>query len=91
MALIIKWDMPKSCSVCPIVDNNMCDVWYNHNWTEGRPSTCPILGEFPDVHGRLIDADALPIVGITDYKMEGHTVVEYEDLLNAPTVVEASK
>lgn len=41
-------------------------------------------------HGDLIDRNELPITGITDYMNEGHTVVELEDVQNAPTIVEAS-
>lgn len=42
-------------------------------------------------HGDLIDRNKLPIIGITDYKLESHTVVEFEDVLNAPVIVEATK
>lgn len=41
-------------------------------------------------HGDLIDRNELPIIGITDYKLESHTVVEFEDVLNAPVIVEAN-
>lgn len=41
-------------------------------------------------HGDLIDRNELPFIGITDYKLEGHSVVEFEDVLNAPTVLEAN-
>lgn len=41
-----------------------------------------------DKHGDLIDRNELPIIGITDYKLEGHTVVEFEDVLNAPVILE---
>lgn len=41
-------------------------------------------------HGDLIERNELPIIGITDYKLECHTVVEFEDVVNAPTIVEAS-
>ena len=44
-----------------------------------------------DKHGDLIERNELPIIGITDYKLESHTVVEFEDILNAPTVVEANR
>lgn len=42
-------------------------------------------------HGDLIERNELPIIGITDYKLESHTVVEFEDVLNAPVILEASK
>ena len=42
-------------------------------------------------HGDLIDRNKLPIIGITDYKLESHTVVEFEDVLNAPVIVEATE
>lgn len=42
-------------------------------------------------HGDLIDRSKLSVIPITDYKLEGHLVVEIEDIENAPTVLEASK
>lgn len=42
-------------------------------------------------HGDLIDRSKLPTTPITDYKLEGHIVVEIEDIENAPTILEASE
>lgn len=41
-------------------------------------------------HGRLIDADELSYHTITDYKLEGHNVIDLEDIENAPIVLEAN-
>lgn len=41
-------------------------------------------------HGDLIDRNELPLTCITDYKLEGHSVIEFEDVLNAPVIVEAN-
>lgn len=41
-------------------------------------------------HGRLIDVDELGYRTITDHNLEGHNVVDLEDIENAPTVLEAS-
>lgn len=46
--------------------------------------------ELPE-HGDLIDRSKLSVIPITDYKLEGHLVVEIEDIENAPTILEASK
>lgn len=53
----------------------------------GTPTTKAI--EVP-THGDLIERDKLPQNHITDYNLEGHSVVDIEDVLNAPTVIEAS-
>lgn len=62
MALIIKGDMPKACNwfddngkhrFCKV--NAFCDCRIYTK--DKRPSDCPILGEIPDEHGKLIDAD----------------------------------
>lgn len=42
-------------------------------------------------HGDLIDRSKLSVIPITDYKLEGHLVVEIEDIENAPTILEASE
>ena len=46
--------------------------------------------EIKEPHGDLIERDGLSLNYITDYNLEGHAVVELEDVLNAPTVLEAS-
>lgn len=42
-------------------------------------------------HGDLIDRSKLSVIPITDYKLEGHLVVEIEDIENAPAILEASE
>ena len=70
MALIIKGDMPKACWNMRNIDGEI--IYYKCPYCECcghvcpydvdyRPSNCPIVGELPDKHGRLIDADALLI------------------------------
>ena len=61
----------------------------DHLTQDNRYETIAKAVEIPS-HGDLIDRNQLPIIGITDYKLEGHTVVEFEDVLNAPIIVEAS-
>ena len=64
MALIIKGEMPKGCSECRDLRFNIpnCPL-HKHtqgNWYRiGKHPDCPIIGEIPDEHGRLIDADKL--------------------------------
>jgi hypothetical protein len=86
MAIIIDAEKPHACWACDF----RCGLnIIARTEEEGIHDDCPIIGEIPDVHGRLIDADALAVVGITDYKLEGHTVVEIEDIQNAPTILGA--
>lgn len=92
--------MPKSCidgkgiKDCPFV--GVCQIYKNTPYSqkkdkflEQRLEGCPLV-ELPP-HGDLIDRSELIIGGITDYAFERHTVVEYEDVQNAPTVLEASE
>lgn len=102
MALIIEGDMPTKCCLgnCPIHES--CNKY--DSLADTRPFDCPILGEIPDEHGRLIDADALikrnrESKGILEEFKGDPTLVkvgyksviwEIKDLENAPTIVEAS-
>ena len=107
MALIIKGEMPKGkcwwhdeqgkeheCQFFP------CDAVYCLD-PEDKNEQCLIIGEIPDKHGRLIDADAL-VGSISDTYCEECPKTkpimckscEYEDIMddieNAPTVLEAN-
>ena len=70
MAIVIKGDMPKSCTRCNYhtivrdIENNIdleacpflsriVTMFYNT-----IHSDCPIVGEIPDEHGDLVDANA---------------------------------
>ena len=61
--IILDIDMPKNCKECPLVsgyDTGDCcclDAWDGIRPDEGRHERCPIVGEIPKEHGRLIDAD----------------------------------
>ena len=48
-------------------------------YIECRPEDCPLI-EVPEPHGDLIDRDALP-----------KPRVEWEDIVNAPTIIPASE
>jgi len=111
MALIIKGEIPSCCAVCcdcnPANDGNFCNRTGNrlrNDWQLYRPSNCPILGEIPDEHGRLVDADKIltesgydpmmfqPKYG-GDHRTQYDTLMGYEILgiiEDAPTVVEAT-
>ena len=93
MALIIKADMPKACNwfdengkhhFCKV--NAFCDCRIYTR--DKRPSDCPILGEIPEKHGRLIDADKLA------EEFDGHGVFMEEEVKKIigffPIVLEAS-
>lgn len=70
MALIIKGDMPvgKGCDECEFqtsrceqLDACTCFLFNGciHNFHNERHKDCPIIGEIPDSHGRLVNADAI--------------------------------
>ena len=65
---VVRMEMPKSCYVCPCIDDYgdypRCRIsgeqrGYNFPIDEKRMSTCPILCQLPEGHGRLADADAV--------------------------------
>lgn len=102
MALIIKGDMPSCCAVCcdcnSADDGNFCNRTGNrlgNDWQLYRPLNCPIIGEIPDSHGRLIDADELEkavekMVVCDSYEYTiAHEMVK-KLLKIAPTVLEAT-
>lgn len=92
---IRNMDMPKTCKECIEMEIPVrCRVIKQEPVTAimtgyNRPKDCPLV-ELPQ-HGDLIDRSELPTTSITDYAFEGHTVVEYGDVQNAPTILEASE
>lgn len=84
MAIVIKGEMPKG----------KC-WWHDEQGKEHEcqffPCTrdadnCPIIGEIPDKHGRLIDADAL--IG-SAYEIQRQTHVSFPEAL-AQAFIEAN-
>ena len=81
MAIIIDAERPHACWAC----DYRCGLnIIARTEEEGVHDDCPIIGEIPDVHGRLIDADELEasdaiIVGEDAWNM----------VHNAPTILEA--
>lgn len=47
--------------------------------------------DIPEPRGRCIDADKLNCKTLRDYMGNGHKVILFEDIQNAPTILEASK
>ena len=92
MDILIKgMEMPKQMeSPIKITIFKNGSVWINDvTFGKGKLPNAKAVA-LPE-HGDLIDRNELPIIGITDYKLESHTVVEFEDVLNAPVIVEASE
>ena len=100
MALIVNESMPKACVWYD--EEGHCIRCFNYGVCRyekidcfpKRPPRCPILGEIPDVHGRLLDADLLK----AELIKHGHPdtrewyYAEVDLFINeCPTVVEASK
>ena len=112
MALIIKGDMPtgKGCdgcefqtSRCEQMDACTCYLFGGviHNFHNERHKDCPIIGEIPDRHGRLINADKLAdeymrYLMVCFSSMQMSTANELvnavkEAIKIAPTIVEATE
>ena len=102
MAIIIKADIPKHCYecyiqknwtfdfICPLMEKDAdLNTWMR---ADCRHPDCPIIGEIPDEHGRLVSLDKLKESLNQKIFVEGSiTVRDITDLLdNAPTVVEAT-
>ena len=90
MALISEGDMPTKCCLggCPIHES--CNKY--DSLADTRPSNCPILGEIPDKHGRLIDAN---VAYDKIAEQEGGNYVDMDavdlGLQETPTILEATE
>ena len=90
--LIVEMNMPKDCYDCPMYHFASCrgkltlccnahlDLKQIPNNGNPRPSWCPIIGELPEQHGRLIDADDV-----------NNHIIGYVDLRDCPTIVPATE
>ena len=78
MSVLIKgMEMPQNCEECDV--KAVCkNYWKLIRKQHTRPSWCPRVSVPP--HGDLIDRDALPT-----------SRVEWEDIVNAPTIIEAEE
>ena len=82
--------MPDSCLDCPLYNGHGCKATMQmfHPVTNvgARVDSCPLI-EIAVPHGRLIDADKLPIrdISVEYYVINGATE---DDINNAPTVIE---
>lgn len=99
MALIIKGDMPTCCGFCCECLGGGSDAYYCNRAKrqisevvlpyDKRMEWCPIIGEIPDSHGRLVDADKLA------KEFDGHGLFIEEEVKKIidffPAVVEASR
>lgn len=105
MALIIDAPMPKGCcwklesgcfDICKL--RKVCGKGVSDKplMTGYRHRDCPIIGEIPDKHGRLIDADAIisKIERIVHPDDLTHTIawsIMKQIIAEAPTVLGATK
>ena len=94
MSILIKgMEMPATCCHCPLMGYDPDREWYDSMARTGahicvltgelidntkREEHCPLVPVQP--HGRLIDRDALPT-----------SRVEWEDIVNAPTIIPAEE
>ena len=86
MILLIKADKrPEKCGEC--IGWNNCKGW------KEEPYDCPIAGEMPETHGRLIDADVLKetlMKSAYPEQREWYFAEACQFIDEAPTIVEAS-
>ena len=101
MALIVKGNMPTCCGLCFECLGGGSEAYYCNRAKrqisevvppyDKRMEWCPILGEIPDKHGRLIDTDV-----IGNWLREQHvfsmpTTCKIDSIIkDMPTVIEAS-
>ena len=83
MSILIKgMEMPKNCFLCPLSflqgERLFCVQTKEEVLRAKIDSNCPLV-ELPP-HGDLIDREALPM-----------SRVEWEDIVNAPTIIEAEE
>lgn len=59
--VIVRMEMPAGCANCPMADDDsrFCKAAKEYIPMLGKPPWCPIIGELPEQHGRLVDADAI--------------------------------
>ena len=94
MSLIIKGlDMPYSCMVCNLRDDDFCnatgnmvDIWFDDY--RSRNKNCPLV-KIPTPHGRLIDGDML-LNSFKGAKKLGVDAIKYY-VDNAPTILKAEE
>lgn len=103
--VIVRMEMPKDCYDCPMYDfavyrgkSTLCcnahfDLKPIPNNGNSRPSWCPIIGELPEQHGRLIDAST--VIGAVQDEEDNDVPVTVDDYLGlqipVPTIVPATE
>ena len=96
MSIILKGiDMPKSCGECEFnynLEGGSYEWWEcvilhdDTNQFDTRRTDCPLI-EIPTPHGRLIDGDKIE----AEAEQTLYGEVSYEDIANAPTILEAEE
>ena len=101
MSVLIKgMKMPEDCFLCPCIEYEhpgyVCWITGYQAHHNERPIGCPLV-EVPTPHGRLIDADALDVIGYCGIPQEREDtfddgvmwLAEQIDLL--PTIIPAEE
>lgn len=100
MSILIKGiKMPKCCADCPcFYDFISCQALFDgtddfsmsgfDEFKERLPN-CPLI-EVPTPHGRLIDADKLPVVDFFDNE-DWYAIIHKESIDAAPTIIGAEE
>ena len=98
MVLIIKGDMASICKKCKsqggLTDNTFHNIKHLDYLCEGDdPTACPIVGELPDNHGRIVDLDRVLnwLINEDGRFSMGMSAKIDNALKNAPVILEATK
>lgn len=93
--IVIDMKRPETCADCHIINGEygICEILDRTVWGT-PPEDCPIVGEIPDNHGRVIDADLLKSAHCKDCKdncvyCDSAYVLDMID--EAPTILEATE
>ena len=100
--IIVKGEMPKGCIEKENGKYSECErridcIYSDNNLINIRPYCCPIVGEIPDKHGRIIDEKWVELYILKYFPAEFPNEMEkvYKllklALKDVPTILEASK
>lgn len=91
--ILIRMNMPKTCSQCPIFnfDYGICNDLSTHNrdFETSRIDGCPLV-ELPE-HGDLIDRDWLKGMAYSKVEDFGGAFLDTVDIAIAPVVIPSNK
>ena len=97
--IVMKWEMPENCIDClgKLGSISRCPCENNFEFKHNRHPDCPIVGEIPDKHGRIIDEKWVEVYILKYFPIEFSNEMEkvYKllklALEDVPTILEANE